>query len=97
MIVCENVVEDEDKKPVEGYGVKGIQFNKAYGILRMADLPDMQGLQLVYIRNPWGNGQSVWQGLFSDDDEAWDDYKGLKERLEHTFKIRPLKTIRIAL
>lgn len=86
VIVCENVVEDEDKKPVEGYGVKGIQFNKAYGILRMADLPDMQGLQLVYIRNPWGNGQSVWQGLFSDDDEAWDDYKGLKERLEHTFK-----------
>jgi hypothetical protein len=56
VIVCENVVEDEDKKPVEGYGVKGIQFNKAYGILRMADLPDMQGLQLVYIRNPWGNG-----------------------------------------
>ena len=52
----------------------------------MADLPDMQGLQLIYIRNPWGNGQSVWQGLFSDDDEAWDDYKGLKERLDHTFK-----------
>jgi hypothetical protein len=24
VIVCENVVEDEDKKPVEGYGVKGI-------------------------------------------------------------------------
>jgi len=54
IVVCENVVEDEDGKPVEGYGVKGIQFNKAYGMLKMADLPDMQGLQLVFMRNPWG-------------------------------------------
>lgn len=85
IIVCENVIEDEDNKPVEGYGVKGIQFNKAYGMLKMADLPDMQGLQLVYIRNPWGPGQHVWAGAFADEDEAWDDYKGLKERLDHSF------------
>ncbi len=53
LVVCENSVED-DGKPVDGYGVKGIQYNKAYGMLKMADLPDMQGLQLVYMRNPWG-------------------------------------------
>ena len=41
LIVCENVVEDEDGKPVEGYGVKGIQFNKSYGFGRLADFPDM--------------------------------------------------------
>ena len=40
IVVCENVILDEDK-PVDGYGVKGIQFNKAYGMLRMADLPDI--------------------------------------------------------
>ena len=33
MIVCENVIVDDDDKPVDGYGVKGIQFNKAYGMM----------------------------------------------------------------
>jgi len=47
-------MEDDGGKPVEGYGVKGIQFNKAYGMFRMADLPDISNLQLVYMRNPWG-------------------------------------------
>ena len=43
-------------------------------------------LQLLYIRNPWGPGQSVWQGAFSDEEESWDDYKGLRDRLDYQFK-----------
>ena len=53
-MVCENYIEDDDNKLVEGFGVKGISFNKAYGMVKMAYLPDMSGLQLVYMRNPWG-------------------------------------------
>lgn len=58
-------------------------------MVKMADLADIppSGLQLVYMRNPWGQGQSVWNGPFADEDEAWDDYKGLKERLDHSFKL----------
>ena len=44
LVVCENVVEDEDGRPVEGFGVKGIQFNRAQGIHKMADLPDISNL-----------------------------------------------------
>ena len=33
------------------------------------------------VRNPWGiNG---WTGKFSDEDETWDDHKGLRERLDN--------------
>lgn len=39
---------------------------------------------MIRIRNPWGQGE--WTGKFCDDDEAWDDNKGLKERLNYTFK-----------
>jgi hypothetical protein len=35
------------------------------------------------IRNPWGHGE--WSGKFADEDEAWDDHKGLKEKLEYQF------------
>jgi len=35
------------------------------------------------IRNPWGHGE--WNGKFADEDEAWDDQKGLKEKLGYTF------------
>ena len=42
-----------------------------------------QGLNLVRIRNPWGSGE--WTGKFSDEDEAWDDHKGLKDRLNYQF------------
>jgi len=86
LVVCENVVEDEDGRPVEGFGVKGIQFNRAQGIHKMADLPEISNLQLVFIRNPWGQSNGVWLGAFADEDEAWDDYKGLKERLDHSFR-----------
>ena len=39
---------------------------------------------MIRIRNPWGQGE--WTGKFCDDDEAWDDNKGLKEKLNYTFK-----------
>lgn len=86
IVVCENEVYEEEGRPVDSVGPKGIQFNKAYGMMQMRDLPDISNLQLVFIRNPWGPGQAVWQGAFADEDEAWDDYKGLKERLEHQFR-----------
>ena len=87
LVVCEHVEEDEYQKPVEGQGVKGIAFNKAYGVKRMHEFTDYsQVLQLLYIRNPWGPGQSVWQGAFSDEEESWDDYKGLRDRLDYQFK-----------
>ena len=44
----------------------------------------MDGLQLIRIRNPWGQGE--WTGKFADEDEAWDDYKGLKEKLNYVFR-----------
>lgn len=45
---------------------------------------DIDGLQLIRIRNPWGQGE--WTGKFADEDEAWDDYKGLKEKLNYVFR-----------
>jgi len=39
---------------------------------------------LIRIRNPWGQGE--WTGKFADEDEAWDDHKGLKEKLKYVFK-----------
>jgi len=45
------------------------------------DVRDIDGLQLIRIRNPWGHGE--WSGKFADEDEAWDDHKGLKEKLNY--------------
>lgn len=42
------------------------------------------GLKLVKIRNPWGH--SGWNGKFCDEDEAWDEYKGLKDTLKYSFE-----------
>jgi calpain-9 len=39
---------------------------------------------LVRIRNPWGH--SEWEGRFKDEDEAWDEHKNLRDRLNYTFK-----------
>ena len=90
LVSCGNIVEDEDGCPERGNGPKGILYNHTYSILRMADAPEFSpntgGLQLIRIRNPWGTGQGEWGGPFSDDDEAWDDNKGLKEKLEYEFK-----------
>jgi hypothetical protein len=62
-------------------GNTGIEFNHAYGVL---DVRDVDGLTLIRIRNPWGRGE--WSGKFADEDEAWDDHKGLKEKLNYQFK-----------
>ena len=35
------------------------------------------------IRNPWGHGE--WSVKFADEDEAWDDHKGLKDKLDYQF------------
>ena len=52
----------------------GILFNHAYGLLRMEDVTIQEHLQLLYIRNPWGQANNAeWTGRFSDDDESWDD------------------------
>ena len=39
---------------------------------------------MIRIRNPWGHGE--WSGKFADEDEAWDDHKGLKDKLNYQFK-----------
>jgi len=31
-------------------------------------------------------GAGGWTGKFSDEDEAWNDHKGLKDKLKYTFK-----------
>ncbi len=78
---CANTVKDVDGQQEEGVGNNGIINNHAYGIM---DIRDIDGLQLIRIRNPWGH--SEWTGRFADEDEAWDDYKGLKEKLNYHFK-----------
>lgn len=40
---------------------------------------------MLYTRNPWGSSQGDWSGKFCDEDEAWDDHKGLKALLEYEF------------
>lgn len=40
---------------------------------------------MLYTRNPWGTQRGEWQGRFSDEDEAWDDHKGLKLLLNYEF------------
>lgn len=81
LIGCSNVVKDDSGVKTEGAGQTGILFNHAYGVL---DVRDIDGLQLMRIRNPWGQGE--WTGKFADEDEAWDDYKGLKEKLNYVFR-----------
>lgn len=89
LVGCANIIKDQDGKPEQGFGPKGILFNHTYSIQRLADCPDFNqangGLQLVRIRNPWGSGQGEWGGPFCDEDEAWDDNKGLQQKLDYEF------------
>ena len=81
LLGCANTVKDENGNPEDGQGNSGILFNHAYGIEKIVEVGE---LQLIRIRNPWGQGE--WTGKFADEDEAWDDHKGLKEKLEYSFK-----------
>ena len=83
LIGCAKIVKDENGKQEEGSGTHGIMYNHAYGILRVVDIDQ---LQLIRVRNPWGTGQGEWTGKFADEDEAWDDHRGLKEKLGYTFQ-----------
>jgi calpain len=81
LLGCAKNVRDEDGNQEEGIGHQGIQQNHAYGIL---DIRTALGIQLIRIRNPWGYGE--WTGRYADEDEAWDDSKGLKEELNYKFE-----------
>lgn len=81
LLGCSKKVADEDGNPEEGMGNQGIQYNHAYGIL---DIRLALGIQLIRIRNPWGYAE--WTGRYADEDEAWDDSKGLKEELNYAFE-----------
>jgi len=70
-----------DKNSKVEMSPEGIVLNHAYGILSVREI---QGLKLIRIRNPWGKGE--WRGSFSDDDDNWDNYKGLREALGHELK-----------
>ena len=80
-----NSLKKEDGTPEEGNDVQGIMYNHAYGMLRIEDLTATDNLQMIYSRNPWGSGTGEWSGKFSDEDEAWDDHKGLKAKLGYEF------------
>jgi calpain len=45
----------------------------------MRDFPK-ENLQLIKIRNPWGQ-EGGWNGPFSDDSEEWDKNKALKDEI----------------
>lgn len=83
LIGCSNVQKVEGKK-IDGVGNSGIIFNHAYGLLDIREIRDIDTLQLIRVRNPWGHAE--WTGKFADEDEAWDDHKGLKEKLNYVFK-----------
>ena len=87
LIGCAQSVKGDDGKQEDGAGPNGIYFNHAYGILRMEDanVPP-ENLQLLYMRNPWGTGPGEWTGKFADEDESWDDFRGLKDKLGYAFK-----------
>ena len=76
-----NTIKDESGNPEDTMGPQGILSNHAYGIMQIVEAGE---LQMIRIRNPWGQGE--WTGKFCDDDEAWDDNKGLKEKLNYQFK-----------
>ena len=81
MLGCAKSIKDEDGNQEEGMGNQGILYNHAYGIL---DIRVALGIQLIRIRNPWGFGE--WTGRYADEDEAWDDSKGLKDALNYVFE-----------
>lgn len=81
LLGCSNSRKDEDGNQEEGAGNQGIQYNHAYGIM---DIRVALGIQLIRIRNPWGYGE--WTGRYADEDEAWDDSKGLKDELNYQFE-----------
>jgi hypothetical protein len=70
-----------DKNSKMEMSPEGILFNHAYGILSVREI---LGLKLIRVRNPWGRGE--WRGMFCDDDDNWDNYKGLREALGHELK-----------
>jgi hypothetical protein len=86
LIGCANSVQDEEGLDSDGSGSQGIRWNHAYGLERIEELKDVN-LKLLRIRNPWGSGAgNEWTGRFADEDEAWDEYKNLRERLNYSFK-----------
>lgn len=82
LLGCANTVKDENGNPEETMGPQGILSNHAYGIQQIVEAQN--DLLMLRIRNPWGQGE--WTGKFCDDDEAWDEHKGLKEKLNYQFK-----------
>jgi hypothetical protein len=50
----------------EGRPYMGLQSNHAYGLL---DVREVNNLQMLLLRNPWGEGE--WTGRFSDSSPEW--------------------------
>lgn len=80
LLGCAKNVRDENGEQEERVDTQGILCNHAYGIM---EVRVALGIQLIRIRNPWGQGE--WNGRYADEDEAWDDSKGLKEELNYEF------------
>ena len=71
-------MKDEEGNQDEEISGSNILPNHAFGIddIWEVPIPGQQPLWLIKIRNPWGH--SGWNGKFSEEDEAWDEYKELK-------------------
>mmetsp|Transcript_7872 Transcript_7872/g.15225 ORF Transcript_7872/g.15225 Transcript_7872/m.15225 type:complete len:1014 (-) Transcript_7872:50-3091(-) len=77
---CSNSSKETEADDGEAAGIDGILNNHAYGVLEVRDI---ENLQLIRIRNPWGKGE--WKGTFADEEEEWDRHPGLKEKLNYQF------------
>ena len=64
------------KEFAERYKKAGLGMGHAYSVLVAKAFPQ-HGLQLVKIRNPWGNG-TEWTGAWSDNSELWNQYPDVK-------------------
>ena len=60
--------KEEDK--LDRVGILNLQ---SYSLLRIATVPDQNGMMcnIVQLRNPWGNFE--WSGDWSDDSPCWTD------------------------
>lgn len=80
LLGCAHSQVNEAGDQHEVMGTAGILNNHAYGIM---DVREIDTLQLIRIRNPWGRGE--WKSTFADEDEEWDRHPGLKAKLNYQF------------
>ncbi|KAL1507545.1 hypothetical protein AB1Y20_007166 [Prymnesium parvum] len=68
---------------VESKRPDGLVEGHAYSLIRVVriDPPDGEALQLVELRNPWGN-QQEWRGAWSDRSAEWQKHRHVARQLK---------------